>query len=140
MKWLLIIFNRKKWTLLFLLLITPLGFYTKLYSGLASQWVNNSMGGILYVMFWSLLISLFVSKPNAFKIGTIIFLLTCAIEFLQLWQPAVLMHLRKSFIGRTILGTSFSLLDFVHYFLGFLLSIVLLKFIIKRDRRSTEAG
>ena len=133
MNWLIFIFTRKKWTFFFLLLITPLGFYTKYYSGPASQWVHNSMGGILYVLFWSLFVSLFIAKPPVFKIATIVFLLTCIIELLQLWQPAFLMHLRSTFIGRTILGTSFSPFDFLHYFLGFILSIVLLKFITRHE-------
>jgi hypothetical protein len=48
----------------------------------------------------------------------VVLLATCALEFLQLWHPPFLEYLRSSFIGRTVLGTSFAWLDFPYYVLG----------------------
>ena len=41
-------------SILCLLVLTPLGFATKLYHGPAGLWVNNSFGGMFYEIFWCL--------------------------------------------------------------------------------------
>jgi len=91
------------------------------------------MGGVLYVIFWTLFISMFVPKPSTIKITTIVFSLTCIIEFIQLWHTPFLTILRDSFIGKTILGTTFSWLDFIHYMIGYILSIALLHWVTIRE-------
>ena len=98
--------------------IVPLGFYTKFYEGPASNWVNNSLGGVLYVIFWSLIISIFMVRARSWKIAMIVLLATCALETLQLWHPPFLESIRSTFIGGTLIGNSFSLLDMVHYVIG----------------------
>ena len=117
---------RKRWTLLCLMIIIPLGFYSKFYTGPAEGWVNNSLGGILYVVFWSLLTSLFFARIRAWIIAAIVLLTTCMLEFLQLWHPPFLEVIRSTFIGVTLIGNSFSGLDLVHYVIGFILSGTLL--------------
>lgn len=117
----------RKWTILFIFIIVPLGFYTKFYIGPASAWVTNSLGGIFYVVFWSLLFYLAVPQVKPLINALVVFLLTCLIEFLQLWHSDFLELIRSYFIGRTILGTFFSWLDFFYYFLGFIFSILFLK-------------
>jgi hypothetical protein len=104
------------WTVASLLVVVPLGFYSKLYSGPAANWVNNSLGGAFYEIFWCLLIFLYADKPRVIAISVLV--LTCCLEFLQLWHPPFLELLRSAFIGRTILGTSFTWSDFPYYFLG----------------------
>ena len=32
--------------------IVPIGFYSKFYRGSAAQWVNGSLGGVFYEIFW----------------------------------------------------------------------------------------
>ena len=120
---------KRKWTILAIIIIVPIGFLTKFYLGPAHTWVNNSLGGILYVIFWSLLF--FFIKPNVkpIKITFFVFIGTCFLEFLQLWHPAILELIRSYFIGRTILGNSFSFLDLFHYFVGLVLSFILLKYL-----------
>jgi hypothetical protein len=46
-----------------LLVTIPVGVYTKFYQGPAADWVNNSLGGVFYEIFWCLLVFLVV--PNA---------------------------------------------------------------------------
>ncbi len=110
--------TKQKWALILLLLITPIGFYTKIYSGPAAQWVNASLGGVLYEIFWCLLVFLFFVKAKAWVIATSVFIITCFLEVLQLWRPEFLEIVRSYFIGRTLLGTSFNLYDFIYYFIG----------------------
>lgn len=124
---------RKRWTLLAILIIIPLGFYSKAYSGPASHWVNNSLGGILYVIFWSLLFSALFLRVRSWKIASVVFLATCLLEVLQLWHPPVLETVRSTFLGVTLLGNSFSWLDLLHYLAGFLASWSLIRFLRKRE-------
>ncbi len=114
-------------TFVLLLLIIPLGFYTKVYSGPANMWVNNSLGGFFYEIFWILLVSFLFPKAKPFRIALWVFLVTCAIEFLQLWHPPFLEMPLGNFIGRTILGNSFNWGDFPYYFLGSLIGFFILK-------------
>jgi len=114
------LFKSKKvrWTLISTLIIVPLGLYSKFYSGQAANWVNNSLGGVLYVIFWCLFAFLFLSNTKPWKIAAAVFAVTCFLEFLQLWHPPLLELLRSNFIGRTILGTTFTWSDFPYYFVG----------------------
>ena len=66
-------------------------------------------------------------------------MLTCGIEFLQLWHPEFLESIRRYFIGRTILGTTFAWIDFIHYCIGFLLSVGLLNH-LNRIEMQGESG
>ena len=119
--------SKKKRTLLAIILIVPLGLYSKFYDGPAYNWVNNSLGGVLYVIFWSLLFSLLAARSKSWKIVSLVFLITCAIEFLQLWHPPFMETIRSTFIGATLFGNSFSWMDMAHYVIGALASLGLLK-------------
>jgi len=110
--------KRVKWTLISILIIVPLGIYSKFYSGQAARWVNDSLGGVLYVIFWCLLAFLFLSNTKTWKIAATVFIITCFLEFLQLWHPPLLEFFRNNFIGRTILGTTFTWSDFPYYLVG----------------------
>lgn len=105
-------------TLLFLILIIPSGFYTKFYSGPAQHWVSDSFGGLLYEIFWCLVVFFIFPKSKPMYIALSVFSVTCVLEFMQLWHPIFLEILRKNFIGRTILGNSFNWFDFPYYFAG----------------------
>ncbi|MGA1791827.1 MAG: DUF2809 domain-containing protein [bacterium] len=105
-------------TILSILIIVPLGFYSKFYKGALANWVNNSVSGIFYEIFWCLLIFLFLRKTKTWKIAFSVLLLTCLLEFLQLWHHPFLEFIRNFFIGRTLLGNCFSWSDFPYYILG----------------------
>ena len=110
--------HQQKWSLIILLIITPLGFYTKFYSGPAAKWVSDSLGGSLYEIFWCLLFSIIFPQVKPLIITASVFIVTCFLEVLQLWHAPFLELIRSGFIGRTILGTSFSWNDFIYYFIG----------------------
>jgi hypothetical protein len=101
-----------------LLIITPIGFLSKFYRGPAHLWVNNSLCGVFYEIFWCLVLALFFRRIRPLMIALLVLIVTCSLEFLQLWHPPLLEWLRASFIGRTILGNSFSWSDFPYYFIG----------------------
>ena len=103
---------------LFLLIIIPIGFLTKFYAGPAEVWVNNSLGGLFYEIFWCLVIAFIFVKAKPIKIAIWVFIVTSMLEILQLWHPAFLEVVRNNFIGRTILGNSFNWMDFPYYFAG----------------------
>ena len=124
---------KKKWTIIFIIILIPIGLYTKLYTGIKSSWVNNSLGGILYVIFWSLFFSVIFQKAKPWKITTIVFIITTILEIMQLWHPIFLEIIRDSFIGRALLGTSFSWLDIVHYLFWLILSFGLIKMLRKLE-------
>jgi len=109
---------KQKWALILLLIITPLGFYTKIYSGPGASWVNESLGGVFYEIFWCLLVFLFFVNAKTWLIATSVLIVTCFLEVLQLWHPEFLEIIRSYFIGRTLLGNSFNLNDFIYYFIG----------------------
>jgi len=104
--------------ILLLILIVPLGFATKFYSGYGHFWVNNSLGGFLYEIFWVLVLFFIFPRSKPFRIALAVFLATCTLEFLQLWHPPFLEWARSFFIGRTILGNYFTWSDFIYYLLG----------------------
>ncbi len=119
-------------TVISLLIVTPAGFYSKLYSGPASMWVNNSLSGLLYVVFWCLLIFLLFPGIRIRVNVLAVFLVTCLLEFLQLWNPQFLNYIRSFFIGQALLGNSFTWSDFIYYFAGGITGALWI-FMIKRN-------
>jgi hypothetical protein len=124
---------RRRWTLLCTVLLVPLGFYTKAYSGPASVWVHHSLGGVLYVLFFSLFFSILFPAARPWKIALPVFLGTCGLECLQLWHPPILESLRSTFLGAALLGNSFSWPDLGHYLAGGFLSLGMLTLLIKSE-------
>lgn len=118
---------------LILILLIPLGFYTKFYSGPGHNWVGDSLGGVFYEMFWILLFAFIYQKTKAIKIAIWVFLITCSLEFLQLWHPPFLEYLRSFFIGQILLGNSFNKMDIPYCALGCLLGYFILYVINKQN-------
>ena len=110
-----------------LLVVTPLGFAFKYYQGPLHHWFNDYGAGVLYEVFWVVLGTMVFSPARpSWKVPAVVFAVTCALEFLQLWHPAFLETLRATFLGRALLGTTFVWLDFPHYVLGCALGYLLL--------------
>ncbi len=122
-------------TIISILVIIPLGFASKFYDGIGAKWFNDSLCGSLYEVFWCLVISLILIKIRPWKIALNVFIITCILEFLQLWHPIFLEMIRSTFIGRTLIGTSFVPSDFIYYILGSLAGWALLE----KIRKSTNS-
>ena len=106
-----------------LLLVVPAGFSTKFYSGPFESWVRDSSGGILYEIFWIWMIGLLRPRGRPWIAGSAVFAVTTAIEFLQLWHHPLLENIRATFIGRTLIGTSFTWMDLPYYAIGTVLGV-----------------
>jgi hypothetical protein len=114
---------RREWrALLSIAVIVPVGFYGKAYKGPAAHWVNDSLGGAFYVIFWCLVVTVLWPHARASRVAAAVLAATCTLEFLQRWHPPFLEYLRSFFIGRTILGSYFDWYDFPYYFAGALLA------------------
>jgi hypothetical protein len=107
----------KIWTLVSLSVIVPIGFYAKFYSGPAASWVNSSLSGVFYEIFWCLLVFLFV-EANPGLIATGVFIVTSLLEVLQLSEHPFLEFVRSFFLGQVLIGTSFVWSDFAYYVIG----------------------
>ncbi len=120
------------WTLGTLPIVTAAGFGLKSYRGPGHVWVNHwGPASVAYVIFWMLLLFLLLpQKSRIVPIAVVVCLLTCGIEFLQLWQPPWLQAMRGTFLGKCILGTSFSWWDFPAYPIGCVLGSGLLRLIV----------
>ncbi|MEW6494714.1 MAG: DUF2809 domain-containing protein [Cyanobacteriota bacterium] len=122
-------------TILSLLIVTPLGFLSKSYTGLGDEWVNGFSGDILYEIFWCLFIFLLIPNKKTVTLAPVwVFGITCTLEFLQLWKNPFLNALRATFIGRTLLGTTFVWWDFPHYLSGCLIAWLWLRQIWQFDQ------
>jgi hypothetical protein len=125
----------RKYVLLSLLLVTPTGFLFKFYSGPAQWWFNDYGAGILYVIFWVLVIFLlFPYEKAANRIPLWVFSLTSTLEVIQLWHPVILEKVRSHFLGRTLIGASFTWWDFPHYAVGSIIGWVWIRRIMRRGR------
>ena len=123
----------RKYIVLALLVVTPAGFLFKFYSGPAQWWFNNYGAGLLYEIFWILIGFFFLPKKElANKIPLWVLIGTSILEVLQLWHPWYLEKTRSYFLGRALIGTSFTWWDFPHYVVGCLLGWLVVKLIIKR--------
>ena len=119
-----------------LLVVTPLGFAFKFYSGPGNCWLNNYGAGVLYEIFWILLTFLFFpSKRSANVIPIYVFTITSILEFLQLWHPPFLEIIRSSFLGSALIGTTFAWWDFPHYVLGCLLGWIWVRLLLHRENK-----
>jgi hypothetical protein len=119
--------------ILSLLVVTPLGFAFKFYSGPGNWWFNDYGAGVLYEIFWIMLAFFFLpSKRSASLIPICVFVITCILEFLQLWHPPFLQAIRSSFFGSALIGTTFAWWDFPHYILGCLIGWGWLRFLLRR--------
>ena len=120
--------DRRILIILSLLLITPLGLLSKVYTGVAQAWVQDYSGDVLYEIFWCLVIFWFALpikiarlKNITAKIALGVFAVTCLIEVSQLWFHLVPIAVRSHLLWRLLLGAGFIWWDFPHYALGSLI-------------------
>jgi hypothetical protein len=105
-------------TLASLAIVVPVGFYSKVYRGPGAYWVNTSLDGVFYEIFWCLFLSLVLPRVRPQRLAIGVLTATCILEFLQLWHPPFLEAIRGTFLGAAILGSTFDWNDFSYYFAG----------------------
>ena len=118
--------DRVRLSLLALSLVV-LGIATKTYGGPASDWVQNSTGGAVYVAFWCVLVSIVRPRASSVTVAAWVFLITSALEFLQLWNPPPLAAARRTLAGQAVLGATFSWSDFPYYLVGAVAALALVR-------------
>lgn len=118
-------------TIVLIVIITALGFSAKLVPHGEAKWVSNQLAGLFYVTELSLILYLFFPEHFIILLVIAAFLLTSLVEFMQLWHPTFLEPVRSSFLGHTIIGSTFSWLDFPWYVGGAVLGWLLLKWVRK---------
>lgn len=108
----------RRFCVLLLGFVIPLGIGSKLYQGPGSVWVVNYGGDLLYEWAWLGFILLLNPRLSLTKTCVSIFSITSLVELSQLWHPAWLEHWRSTIPGRFLLGSTFSPEDFLYYGLG----------------------
>ncbi|MGK7954351.1 MAG: DUF2809 domain-containing protein [Crocosphaera sp.] len=136
------ILNRKRLLIVIsIIIVVPLGLYSKYYQGFGSVWVNDYGAAIWYEVFWCLFAYYFFSGKKEIKLIPIyVFIVTCLLEILQLWNPPILALIRSHILGKLLLGTTFSWWDFPHYVMGCLLGWLWLELINKLSKLSLRQG
>lgn len=104
--------------ILLIIILPPLGLLTKTHLGSGYEFVNNYLGGVIYVVFFIVLASLVFPKASPLKMSLIVLCITSLFEFTQLIQIDFLNRLRQSFIIRALIGSVFNIIDFVFYLAG----------------------
>ena len=110
------------------LLIGAAGYWLRFVAPISAEWRNRA-GGISYVVFWIFVAACFFPRVKTWRLAAIVLAVTCGLEFAQLWHPAWLESMRRTFAGRVILGTTFDWYDFPPYFVGALLGWALLSIV-----------
>ncbi|MFN6463249.1 MAG: DUF2809 domain-containing protein [Nostoc sp. DedVER02] len=133
--------NQTLFIIISILIVVPMGLLSKFYSGLAHQWFNDYGGDILYEIFWCLFaFCFFRSRTAIIQIPIWVFVITCILEFLQLWHPPLLNEIRATLIGKLLLGTTFVWWDFPHYLLGCVLGWLWLRQLQKIGNAKKSQG
>ncbi|TWU36707.1 hypothetical protein Q31b_49890 [Novipirellula aureliae] len=97
------------------------------------DWWRHHGGGIPYVVFWiTFLIMFFPSRKTILPICIGATLVTCALEFMQLWKPDWLAHFRATRFGAALLGSEFVWNDIPPYVLGGVIGFFVLWFAVRR--------
>lgn len=118
-------------------LITAL--YTKSYEGLYHQFIHDHIGGVLYVMFGSLFVSLFFPRLHMAWSTGIAFAGTCVLECIQWLQLPFMVKLTQYKAMAYLFGTSYNTEDFIYYVIGGLLSLFVL-WLIRGEQIKLESG
>ncbi len=119
--------------LLGMVILVPLGYFVRFAGN--TDWHSHG-GAIAYTLFW-ICLGQFI-RPRTSPLGTAlgVFIATCAIELLQLWQPPWLQALRSTLPGRLVLGTTFLWEDFPPYVVGCFLGWLLIKWLRSQTSKS----
>jgi hypothetical protein len=130
------IFTRTRLKILLCLAIAVLlGFgMWRYYRGWGQYWVRFYLSGSVYEIIWCLFLFFFwPRKTYVVRIPVIVFILTCILEFLQLWKAEFLQSFRATLVGMALIGTDFVWLQFPFYVLGSAVSVLLLALLANRE-------
>jgi hypothetical protein len=106
--------------LISLLFVGSTGLYLwRFYNGPHRLWMNYYISSIFYEVFWCLVIFFFCPhKAYPTRIAIAVFAATCLLELLQLCQAPLLVAIRRTFLGKALIGTDFVWQQFPYYAIG----------------------
>jgi hypothetical protein len=104
---------------------------------LIALFVNDSfvrpyLGDVLVVILIYCFLKSFLKLP-VLTVATFVLVFSFTIEFLQFLNIVEKLHLEKSKIARTVLGTSFSWIDLLTYIAGIAIVIAVEKYWLKKE-------
>lgn len=103
--------------IVWLFVVALLGYWFRFDAPMSAEW-RDGIGGAAYVIFFMVALAIIWQASSATRITLIVLTLTCVLEFLQLWHPLWLERIRRTLLGRALLGTTFGWTDFPPYFAG----------------------
>ena len=103
--------------IIWLFLVALLGYWFRFDASISAGW-RDGIGGAAYVIFFVVALATITQANSATRITLIVLTLTCVLEFLQLWHLLWLEQIRRTLLGRALLGTTFGWTDFPPYFAG----------------------
>ena len=106
--------------------IIPLGYFVRFSKGLHSPLLQDIGGSLAYQILLMFGFAFLFPRLSLVKCAFAVFVFSCAVEFLQLWQAPLILQVRATWPGRVILGTTFNWWDFPPYALGCVLGWMVL--------------
>jgi hypothetical protein len=94
--------------------------------------VRPYLGDVLVVILIYCFIKSFFKLP-VLTVAAFVLIFSFTIEFLQFLNIVEKLHLEKSKIARTVLGTSFSWIDLLTYIIGIAIVIFIEKYWLKKE-------
>jgi Protein of unknown function (DUF2809) len=99
---------------------------------------HHIAGCVFYAILWVLVGAFLYPRANRRSIVIWVFLGTCSIEFLKLYQPPWFQAIRGTLPGRLILGTTFDWYNFPIYLFGCYLGWLWIKFLDSQFQKSRQ--
>jgi hypothetical protein len=112
--------------------------YIVRFSHIFTESIRHIAGCIFYEILWILVGAFLYPKANRKLVAIWVFLGTCGIEFLKLYQPPWLQTIRGTLPGRLILGTNFDLYNLPVYLFGSYLGWLWIKFLDAQFQKSRQ--
>ena len=119
--------------ILLIIVVAALGIAAKLLPFAEGTWISHGVSGLFYVTELCLILYLIFPDHSSVVLALAAFLITSLLEILQLWNPDFLEWVRSSFVGRSILGSTFSWLDYPYYLGGAVLGVILLNLVRRKE-------
>ncbi|MBW4515094.1 MAG: DUF2809 domain-containing protein [Timaviella obliquedivisa GSE-PSE-MK23-08B] len=113
-------------------LIIPLGYGVRFAPGLGMPLLQDIFGSLAYQILLMLIFTFFYPRASLVKVAVWVCVASCVSELLQLWQPPFLQAIRATWLGRIVLGNTFTLSDFPPYAVGSFLGWLGLKWLRRK--------
>jgi len=113
-------------------IIILLGYGMRFSQGMNAPLLQDIGGSVAYQILLMLVLAFIWPRLSLLKCAVGVFFFSSALEFLQRWQSPFILGIRGTWVGRVILGTTFTWSDFPPYALGCLIGWVMLRYLRRR--------